>query len=293
MMPEPARYISPVTSACLAVLVFASASLDACTIWGAAGTDASGGTIVSKNRDWKPDHTQVLKFCRGGEGHDYFGLFSVYAEKSAEPGVAAGVNEKALTVFTAAAGCVPRSMWKNRSGKRGVTTTLLSGYATCDEVLEKREALFPSARPGFVMISDRKKILMVEVGLDGKYAIKTIENGFVTHANHFIEKTLEEFNIAPGESSPTRLDRITHLMNRAPKPCGTESFAVMSKDQHDGPDNSLWRTGKVARTLASWIVETPARGAPKLRVVIANPGQQEQIHYLVLDDDFWRGDGQR
>ena len=30
-------------------------SSHACTLWGAAGSEASGGTIVSKNRDWKPD----------------------------------------------------------------------------------------------------------------------------------------------------------------------------------------------------------------------------------------------
>jgi len=46
------------------LLAGSSASLKACTLWAAAGEDASGGTIISKNRDWKPDHTQVLKMHR-------------------------------------------------------------------------------------------------------------------------------------------------------------------------------------------------------------------------------------
>jgi hypothetical protein len=41
---------------------------NACTLWGVAGQDASDGTIVSKNRDWKPDHTQVLKMRRDEKG---------------------------------------------------------------------------------------------------------------------------------------------------------------------------------------------------------------------------------
>lgn len=270
-----------------ALFVMLAGSLHACTLWGAAGSDASGGTIISKNRDWKPDHTQVLKMRRGEKGHAYFGLCTVYAEKSTE-GVVAGVNEKALAVFTAAAGSMPSSMWKNRPVNRIVTSTLLEGYATCDEVLANKDAIFSSMRPAFIMISDCKKILMVEVALDGKYTIETIENGYAAHTNHFLEETLAQFNVNISESSLTRLDRIKHLLNVSPRPCTTDSFAVMSRDQHDGPDNSLWRTGKVARTLASWIVETPACGAPKLRVVIANPGQKEETHVFVLDERFWR-----
>lgn len=267
-------------------IILTSGDLGACTLWGVAGTDASGGTIVVKNRDWKPDHTQVLKAHRGEKGHAYFGLWTVYAEKSTE-GLVAGVNEQGLTVFTAAAGSIPRGMWEDRPVRRSFTGALLADYANCDEVLANKDAIFSALRPVFVMISDRKKILDVEVGLGGKYAVKTIENGVVAHANHFLDESLVEFNISVGESSMKRFARITHLLEVSPRPFTAECFAVMGKDQHDGPDNSLWRTGKVARTLASWIVETPAHGAPKLRVVIANPGQPEQTQSFVLDEKFW------
>ena len=82
-----------------------SASLNACTLWAAAGGDASGGTIISKNRDWKPDHTQVLKVHRDRKGYAYFGL---YAEGNKDPGLKEGVNEHGLTVITATAGAIPK-----------------------------------------------------------------------------------------------------------------------------------------------------------------------------------------
>jgi len=268
-----------------AVFVLLSTSpLDACTLWGAVGTNAAGGTIISKNRDWKPDHTQALKMRRGSKGHAYFGL---YAVDGTEPGIKEGVNEKGLTVMTASASCIPKSTRDNQPGRHGVISRLLSGCANCDEVLAKQE-IFSGARATFVMISDPKKILMVEVGLEGKYAIRTVATGPVVHTNHYLEKKLAEFNIKIGSSSATRFDRITHLMKTPSTPCTTESFVTISRDQHDGPDNSLWRTGKNERTMASWIIETPARGAPKLRVVIANPGEQEQTHSFVLDQKFWK-----
>lgn len=270
-----------------ALCLLAAANLDACTLWGAAGTHAGGGTIVCKNRDWKPDHQQVLKLRRDGRGYAYFGLCTVYPDKPTE-GLAAGVNEKGLSVFTAAASSVPKRLWEDQPVQRTFTGRLLTDYATCEEVLAQQHAIFPALRPAFIMISDRTKILMVEVGIAGKYAIQVTANGVVAHSNHYLDKSLAELNVEAGEGSLVRFDRITQLLTTFPGPFTTTSFAVLSKDQNDGPDNSLWRTGRIARTLASWIVETPADGAPKLMVVIANPGQQEQTQSFVLDEKFWK-----
>lgn len=281
----PRDPIPTLVAAVLAILLAPADDLHACTLWGAAGSDVSGGTIISKNRDWAPDHTQVLKMHRSAKGYGYFGL---YAVDGTEPGIKAGVNQKGLTVISATAGSIPKDRRANQPGKHGVISTLLSGCASCDEVLAKRDTLFPTARTMFLMISDRRRILLVEVGLDGKYALKTVESGFVVHTNHFLEQALAEFNVKIGPSSTTRLARIGDLMQTSPRPYRLESLAAMSKDQHDGPDRSLWRTGSRERTLASWIVQTPAQGAPTLRVVIANPGQQEETHELVLDEKFWR-----
>ena len=282
VLSRPAGHLMIV---CLAATGLAAGTLRACTLWGAVVTHAAGGTIISKNRDWTPDHTQVLKLQRPDRGFAYFGL---YAEGGSEPGIKAGVNDKGLTVITAAASCIPKGKRDNQPGKHGVISALLAGCANCDEVLAKRDAIFPKTRAMFIMISDRAKIVVAEVGLEGSYALQTVESGAVAHANHFLEQKLSAFNEKTGSSSTTRLARVTQLMAASPIPCTTEAFAAISRDQHDGPDNSLWRTGKNTRTLASWIVETPASGAPKLRVVLANPGRPEETQAFVLDAAFWR-----
>ena len=64
------------------------------------------------------------------------------------------MNEKGLTVITASAGSIPKSMRDNQPGRYGVISTLLSGCANCDEVLAKQDAIFPCSRSTFVM--DRK-----------------------------------------------------------------------------------------------------------------------------------------
>jgi isopenicillin-N N-acyltransferase like protein len=270
---------------CLAVVGILTPKLEGCTLWGAAGSSASGGTIISKNRDEKPDHTQVLKMHRNGKGYAYFAL---YAEGGSDPGIKQGVNEKGLAVVTASASCIPKKVRDSQEGKHGSTATLLSTCADCDEVLAKKDSIFPNVKTVFLMISDGRKILMVEVGLDGRFTIETVESGTVVHTNHFLQKPLEEFNLKIGPSSAARFERITQLMKVAPKPCGTDSFAKISRDQHDGPDNSLWRSGKREQTLSSWILETPAHGAPRLRVVVENPGLPEETKLLVLDQKFWK-----
>lgn len=270
--------------ACVVVFGMSVGTLQACTLWGVVCTNASGGTLICKNRDWKPDHTQVLKMNRSGKGYAYFGL---YAVGGTEPGIKEGVNEKGLTVVTASASSIPQSQRDNQPGKHSVLSKLLSGYASCDEVLAKKDELFSVTRTMFIMISDRTKILVVEVGLEGKYAIKTVENGSAVHTNHFLEEKLAAFNTKMGTSSTTRLDRITELLKAGSESHSIEAFSKISRDQHAGPDNSLWRTGKNGSTLSSWIIETPARDAPKLRVVVANPGKPEEMHTFVLDQKFW------
>jgi len=44
----------------------------------------------------------------------------------------------------------------------------------------------------------------------------------------------------------------------------------------------------ISQTIASWIVENPAHGPPKLRVVLVNPGQPDTLQSFVLDTAFWQ-----
>ena len=122
-------------------------------------------------------------------------------------------------------------------------STLLARYASCDQVLADKDQLFANRKPSFLMISDRKQIIMLEVGLAGHFAIKVVKIGTVTHSNHYLEPSLAECNQKIGESSSTRLNRISCLLQTAARPLDVSLFAEMSRDRHDGTNNSLWRTG--------------------------------------------------
>jgi isopenicillin-N N-acyltransferase like protein len=267
----------------VAVLICAAGSptgVIGCTLWGAV-QEKGAGTLISKNRDWKPDHTQVLKLRRDSKRYAYFGL---YAEGNAEPGLKEGVNEKGLCVVTASS-CIPRAVAKEQSSQPGVMPVLLAGYATCDQILADQKKLFSDRRPCFLLISDRAKLLTVEIGMKGEYAVKETAVGAVAHTNHYLTESMKSCNSRAGRSTTTRLHRINELLSRQPHTVAT--FAAMSRDQHDGVDNSLWRTGTKTATLSSWILEAPAVGPLRLQIVIANPGQREQSQSFVLDAAFW------
>jgi isopenicillin-N N-acyltransferase like protein len=256
----------------------------ACTLWGVAGDRAEEqGTLVAKNRDWEPDHVQKTKIVIPQSGYRYFGLF---AEGGNEPGLKGGVNIKGLTIVTATASSIPFSVRKNQPGKKGVLAEILSGYDSVDGVLAHRE-LFAHARAGFFLLADRTKLAMVEVALDGKFAVRTETHGAIVHTNHFLEETLCSANTRIGESSSTRLDRIKALMAETGAPVTVDQFRNMSADQHDGPNNSLWRTGEKVRTLATWIMKLPKQGPPTLYLKIANPAQAPEEKRYTLDAKFW------
>ena len=257
----------------------------ACTLWGAAGADANSGTILSKNRDWKPDHVQTLELHRAKGGFAYFGLYAVGNDAE---GLKEGVNEKGLCVVTATAGSIPKATRQAEPGRGGVMSTLLQHYATCDQILADQETLFRNRKPTFLMISDSKQILVLEVGLKGRYALKAVESGTAAHSNHFLDASLINCNSRGGESSAARVARIGELLEKAPRPLGTPAFADMSRDSQGGINNGLWRTGSRSATLSSWIIETPRSGPPTLRVLLANPGRPEQTNTFVLNDQFWK-----
>jgi hypothetical protein len=276
--------IRPLAAGCL-LLLAAAGDARACTLWAEVETNGAGGTMISKNRDWDADHTQALKIHRNGSGYAYLGL---YAEGNSRPGLKQGVNEKGLTVVSAAASCIPMQMRNAEHGKPGMLDLLLSGFATCDELLAKQADVFSNCPAQFILISDREKIVEVEVGLHGRYVLKTVEKGRATHTNHYLDTSLAEFNVSISASSSTRFGRINELLSAHPASCDIAAFAAMSHDQHDGPANSIWRTSTGVRTMSSWIVETPAQGAPTLRLVTADPDQPQKTNSFVLDENFWK-----
>jgi len=269
----------------IAALIVASGPLPApaCTLWGAAGPAAGGGTLISKNRDWAPDHHQVLKKVRPEKGWAYFGLF---AEGNGDPGLKAGVNEKGLTIVSASSN-LPRSVREDQPGMHGVMIKILTDYDSVDALIANADKVFSKSRANFFLISDRSKVLTVEVGLLGKYALSVNDSGTSAHTNHYLSPELTSTQSQKvGMSSRTRYQRINSLLGQTTVPYTLEQFSSLARDQHDGPDNSLWRSGR-EYTLASWIVATPAQGPPRLHVVVANPGEPEGTQDLLLDAKFW------
>ncbi|WP_200896076.1 carcinine hydrolase/isopenicillin-N N-acyltransferase family protein, partial [Chromobacterium vaccinii] len=88
-----------------------------------------------------------------------------------------------------------------------------------------------------------------------------------------------------GPSSKARLARIRFLLDQRPSHALAE-FERLSRDHHDGPDNSLWRDGR-EHTLAGWQMALPAGAAPRLHLALANPGEQTLERDYTLDAAFW------
>ena len=285
MKRQPGSTLSLALTLVLApILALAPAPLAACTLWAAVGPAADGGTLVAKNRDWRPDHKQMLELVRPRYGLAYFGLFAVGSD---EPGLKGGVNEKGLAIISASTN-IPKRLRADQSGKHGVMRQILQYYASVADLAADAGKVFSQARDSFFLVSDRKQVLVVEVGLDGHFSAHPVDAGTTAHTNHFLDPQLAAlYNEKIGASSATRLARINELLAQGQPPFTLDQFAAMSRDRHDGPDDSLWRNGK-EWTLASWILESRAAGPQSLRVVIANPGEAERTQTFTLDQAFWK-----
>jgi hypothetical protein len=193
-----------------------------------------------------------------------------------DAGVKAGVNEKGLAIVSATAGQVPKSERAKFKQAGNLNRRILSSCATVEDVMGKLD-LF--RRPAFYMIADRCEIALIEVSPDGRPAVIRRRNGMVTHTNHYVALEPPTGTRAPGVSSSHRYQRIQELLSNPTRPFTIEDFVGFSADRTEGPNNSIWRTGRAegrTRTLATWIVAVPPAGTPRLYVKTADPGQSER-----------------
>jgi hypothetical protein len=260
--------------------------LEACTLWSAVGNRVEhGGSLIAKNRDWNPEPS-VVRLVRPDAGFRFLGLFPIREGK--QKGIVAGVNEKGLVVVTASASSVPQA--DREKGGGGLTRQLLTVFSTVEDV-QINKSVFTHTHPSMYLIADRRQTAWVEVAPEGRFSIRTIKKGVLTHTNHYLEETLIDVNGKIGQSSRTRLGRIVELLDRHAAPLTLEDFIAFSQDRNDGPDDSLWRTGGKPdgiRTLASWIVSLPPSAPPEIFVRLANPGETERTMKMTLDGPFWK-----
>lgn len=256
----------------------------ACTLFGAAGPAvAGGGTLLVKNRDWRPDHTQELALVVPDRGYRYIGLF---ARGGKAPGLKAGVNQAGLAVVSATAGSLPRNLRRSLPGLGGWLRALLAGCDSVEAALAKAE-LFRVAKPMMLLLADRRELARVEIAPGGRYAVTRADKGTLWQTNHYLEPSLAGANLAVGASSAARAARIRDLLATGPTPWTLTGLLALSDDTTNGPDNGIWRTGGkpgATRTMATLAVSLPPRGPGLLRVRLADPGRPEQRIRLLLDD---------
>jgi isopenicillin-N N-acyltransferase like protein len=265
-------------------VIFGASTAASCTLWAASGSRVQGGgTLLAKNRDWRPQVNE-LRFSATRKGFKYFGIFSKTGKSWH---VRAGVNEMGLSVVSATAGSVERS--QREPGIARTNESILSHHESVAGVLNDT-ALLSRGHPAFFLISDRKETALIQVAPHGKYTVSQQADGLLFQTNHYTAPDLVVFNSRTGRSSQTRIGRVQQLLDSHPTPFSVEDFISISTDKLDGPDNSIWRTGKSPhgnRTLASWIIHIPQDGPPVLSVRLANPDESEKTHRLILDQGFW------
>ncbi len=270
----------------LFLLGFAPAAT-ACTLWGAAGERVEGGgTLIAKNRDWTPTQVQELRRVIPKEGFRYLGLFATDEEGT---GLKAGINEKGLVVVTATASVVPREKRKSQNDNGISSAEILKTCTTVDEVLGQIDRFSHAA---YYLVADKAKVAVIEVGPGGKASARVTENGTLAQTNHYLDEQLRILNRKVPQSSRERYERIRELLTRDADGYSLEDFISFSEDRHAGPDDSICRTGGSptrSRTLATWIVENPACGAPVLYLKVANPNEPQRTIRLSLDENFWKG----
>lgn len=265
------------------VIAFSVVPVQACTLWAASGNVVEGGgSLIVKNRDWLPDQSQNVKLISPADGYRYLGLFTM---NGAHKGLKAGLNEKGLVVVSATAGSIPRKEREGMAYTHALTAKLLKECSSVEEAISKTD-LFMG--PQILMVADKQKVATIEIGPEGNFSVMVKDNGTIFHTNHYIDKSMLAFNQISSVSSQKRYNRIEELL-KGSQTYDLDTFIAFSKDQNDGPDNSIFRTGSTphrTRTMAVWAVAIPQDDSPEIYVRILNPGEDEQILRINAEDIF-------
>ncbi len=83
----------------------------------------------------------------------------------------------------ASADSIPAGQRAPQPGQRGIISRLLSEFLTSTEIRATREAICPTTRAMIVMISDGRRIPVVEIKGMGRLAVRSVRNGVVARTN--------------------------------------------------------------------------------------------------------------
>ncbi|MFZ0034909.1 MAG: carcinine hydrolase/isopenicillin-N N-acyltransferase family protein [Sedimentisphaerales bacterium] len=255
---------------CLILLVLSTAvTAGATTLWGTTGDDVvNGGTLVAQNFDYNPKCSTKLQFVVSKTtGYRY--LADILSGPGIAPGVQSGINEKGLVVTCAAVPFIKPSA--TAEARPGFAEWVLSSYGSVDDLLADKDKAGDFA-PGYYMIADSGKIALIEIASRGQINVQEVTSGDLCYSKNYIAYS-----------------RIKELMAGHPGLFGLDDLVTYSQDRHNGPKNSLWRTGTTQtseRTLATWVVSLPDSGAPQAYIRLANTNEGKNGR-LTLDDNFW------
>jgi len=283
MKQAPFKYIIFILLPLLLLNFIAAPAAQACTLFAATGSSVrGGGVLIAKNRDRTPRES-ALRVCSPKDGYKYLGLMTTHNLKQA---AVAGINEKGLVVVNAWPSCLTDK--EEERGTVPLTPALLTRCASVDEVLAQKR-LLAASYPVFVMVADRTKVAWIEVAPAGLVATKACEQGVLYHTNHYLAPQLLWANQKACHSSRVRFRRIAELLGCREGPFTFADFLDFSQDRHDGPDNSINRTGSTAsktRTLATFVVQL-SDDAPHVFIRLSNPGESDKIINLRLEPALW------
>lgn len=270
----------------LLILSLEGSHARACSLWAAIGDRSKdGGTLVGMTWDTPHGMKGELRLVIPEKGSRYLGLFPLDAKNSNE--VVAGINELGLVIITSSA---DSKRFKKRLAVSGnLPETILTSFGTVDAFLTNK-SLISRARPSFLIVADRAKIALIQIGTRGKHVVTVTENGLLYQTNHYTQQCLLKENELYIENSTLRLNRLQYLLAVHPRPFSVEDFLSIADDKGNGPDNSIWRIGsmeKKERTLARWVIYLSKNSPPELYFKILNPDANQLAYEIKLDRTFW------
>lgn len=256
---------------------------NACTVWASVGNvNEHGGLLLAKNRDENADYVQDLVMVKPKEGYRYFALaYKLSAQDKNYQYFSSGVNEKGLVLVNTNAGIYNESHLNATAGT--LQNNILQNYASVAAVIADQKKLFAHDAPINLMLGDKNQAAIVEV-TDNKYQIKSISQGYIWHTNHYVLPGLTQYNQDTTQSSLVRYTRIGELLKAYHQKFTIAAFELFAQDKNAGDNNSILRI----YTLATWIIEIPNQGTPKLYVKLFDPEQPTQTKTLLLDQKFWQ-----
>ena len=268
------------------ILLMTSLPAHACTLFGATGSAVQwGGTLMVKNRDWRPEY-QEMRLVQGPV-YRYYGIYGGNEEKM---GLRGGVNEGGLAVFSAAASVLPRKERFTMGKPVNILSRLLG---RCSSVEQALSTIKNWGGPKFLLLGDAGELAYVEVGSEGRIHVRREKNTTLAHTNHYLSPEFQNLNKKKAVSSHTRYDRITTLLEGKTAPFELADLMAFARDQHDGPDNSIWRTGSRQdgpQTLASFGVWLHPDAKPDVSIVIRySPEDQGSEDVYQLDGEMLWG----